>query len=115
MLVESRGTSSIGSCAFRLASLACVTVPTTATVRLTAFESTTTVLRLPPKRMRDLQRWYEAVDGALAYKRCRPLLYGWLEKAQIELGSYGPDGAARQHDRDEFEGDFASATARGPD
>ena len=60
--------------------------------------------------MRDLQRWYEAVDGALAYKRCRPLLYGWLERAQIRLGSYGPDGAARQRDREEFEGDFADPT-----
>jgi len=36
-----------------------------------AFPLATAVLRLPPKRMRDLQRWYEAVDGALAYKRCR--------------------------------------------
>ena len=71
----------------------------------------TTVLRLSPASMRDLQRWYEAVDGALplplAYKRCRPLLYGWLERAQARLGSYGPDGAARQRDREEFEGDFA--------
>ena len=32
--------------------------------------------------MRDLQRWYEAVDGALANTRCRPLLYDWLERAQ---------------------------------
>ena len=68
-----------------------------------AFESETTVLRLPPATM----RWYEAVDGALAYKRCRPLLYGWLERAQTRLGSYGPDGAARQRDLEEFEGDFA--------
>ena len=71
-----------------------------------AFPSATTVLRHPPKRMRDLQRWYEAVDGALAYNRCRPLLYGWLERANIRLGSYGPDGAARQHDLEEFEADF---------
>ena len=33
--------------------------------------------------------------------------YGWLERAQTRLGSYGPDGAARQRDREEFEGDFA--------
>ena len=90
-------------------------MPDTATIGDEVFEPETTVLRLPPKRMRDLQRWYEAVDGALAYKRCRPLLYSWLERAQTRLGSYGPDGAARQRDRDEFEGDFASATARGPD
>ena len=64
--------------------------------------------------MRDLQRWYEAVDGALAYKRCRPLLYSWLERAQTRqarlLLEYGPDGAARQRDREEFEGDFADPT-----
>ena len=47
------------------------------------------------------------MEGALAYKRCRPLLYGWLERAQTRLGSYGPDGAARQRDLEEFEGDFA--------
>ena len=87
-------------------------MPDTATIgdevfeRETIFEPETTVLRLPPKRMRDLQRWYEAVDGALAYKRCRPLLYSWLERAQTRLGSYGPDGAARQRDLEEFEGDF---------
>ena len=57
-------------------------MPDTATIGDRAFPSATTVLRLPPKRMRDLQRWCEAVDGALAYKRCRPLLYGWLERAQ---------------------------------
>ena len=73
------------------------------------FPPSTTVLRLPPRRM----RWYEAVDGALAYKRCRPLLYGWLERAQTSLGSYGPDGAARKRDREEFEGDFAGDGAAG--
>ena len=82
-------------------------MPDTATIGDEAFDSETTVLRLRPASMRDLQRWYEAVDGALAYKRCRPLLYGWLERAQTRLGSYGPDGAARQRDREEFEGDFA--------
>ena len=38
-------------------------------------------------------RWYAAVDLVLAYK--------------IRLDAYGPDGAARQRDREEFEGDFA--------
>ena len=47
--------------------------------------------------------------GALAYKRCRPGLLGWLERAQIRLGAYGPDGAARQRDLEEFEGDCALA------
>ncbi|EOD30145.1 hypothetical protein EMIHUDRAFT_203632 [Emiliania huxleyi CCMP1516] len=80
------GLTTIGFAAFASCpSLTRVTVPTTAT----------TVLRLPPAKM----RWYEAVDGALAYKRCRPLLYGWLERAQIGLGSYGPDGAARKRGR----------------
>ena len=51
-------------------------------------------------------RWYAAVDLALAYKRCRPGLLLWLERAQTRLGSYGPDGAARQRDREAFEGDF---------
>ena len=66
-------------------------------------------LPLPQLRdlQRDLQRWYEAVAFVLAYKRCRPLLYSWLERAQTRLGSYGPDGAARQRDLEEFEGDFA--------
>jgi len=56
-------------------------------------------------------RWYEAVDRTLAYKRFalehKAGLLGWLERAQIRLGSYGPDGAARKRDREEFEGDFA--------
>ena len=43
----------------------------------------------------------------LCGKRCRPGLLGWLERAQIRLDAYGPDGAARQRDREEFEGDFA--------
>mmetsp|Transcript_43190 Transcript_43190/g.139221 ORF Transcript_43190/g.139221 Transcript_43190/m.139221 type:complete len:216 (-) Transcript_43190:74-721(-) len=104
------GLLSVGEDAFfRCSSLKRVIVPTTASIGIGAFPSTTTVLRLPPKRMRDLQRWYEAVDGALAYKRCRPLLYGWLERAQTRLGSYGPDGAARQRDLEEFEGDCALA------
>jgi len=100
------GLTSIGSFAFADSSLTRFTVPDTATISPSAFgafASATTVLRLPPATM----RWYEAVDGALAYKRCRPLLYGWLERAQTRLGSYGPDGAARQRDLEEFEGDFA--------
>ena len=51
-------------------------------------------------------RWYEAVSAALAYKRCRPGILLWLERAQTRLGSYGPDGAARQRDREAFEGAF---------
>ena len=57
--------------------------------------------------MRAFARWYGTVDLVLAYKRCRPGLLGWLERAQIRLDAYGPDGAARQRDREEFEGDFA--------
>ncbi|EOD28034.1 hypothetical protein EMIHUDRAFT_73203, partial [Emiliania huxleyi CCMP1516] len=77
------GLTFIGSLAFALcSSLTRVTVLDTATIGDEAFNSETTVLRLSPASMRDLQRWYEAVDGALANKRCRPLLYGWLERAQ---------------------------------
>ena len=90
-------------------SLSRVTVPTTATVHaFHPFPPATTVLRLPPAKM----RWHDAMDGVLAYKRCRPLLYGWLERAQTRLGSYGPDGAARQRDREEFEGDFGLLAVR---
>jgi len=94
--------TSIVGYAFYDCPLARVTVPDTATIGPHAFAPATPVLRLPPAKM----RWYDAVAFALAYKRCRPLLYGWLERAQTRLGSYGPDGAARQRDR-EFEGDFA--------
>jgi len=90
-------------------------VPDTATIGAHSFPPATTVLRLPPAKM----RWYNAVDRTLAYKRFalehKAGLLGWLERANIRLGSYGPDGAARQRDRDEFEGDLALATARGPD
>ena len=104
------GLTTIGFAAFAgCPSLTRVTVPTTATTGLGAFPPATTVLRLPPAKM----RWYEAVDFVLAYKRCRPLLYGWLERAQIGLGSYGPDGAARKRDREEFEGDFGHGAAAG--
>jgi len=77
---------------------------------------TTTIILLPPKRMRAVERWYEAVALALAYKRSRPLLYAWLERAQMRLGAYGPDGAARKRDRKEFEiefGEFGHGAAVG--
>jgi hypothetical protein len=69
----------------------------------------TKVLRLSPVDM----RWHEVVKSALAIKRCRclPLLYAWLERAQTRLGSYGPDGAARKRDLEEFEADFVCAAA----
>ena len=105
------GLASIGAGAFDGTALTRVTVPTTATIGMGAFArvapACTTVLRLSPDSMRPRQLWYAAVDLVLAYKRCRPGLYGWLERANIRLGSYGPDGAARQRDREEFEADFA--------
>jgi len=97
------GRTSIDGGAFYGCSLTRVTVPTTAKVGGDAFPSTTTVLRLPPAKM----RWYAAVGAALAYKRCRSGLLLWLERANIRLGSYGPEGAARKRDREEFECDFA--------
>ena len=80
---------------------------------LALFPPSTTVLRLSPAKM----RWYEAVDRALAYKRFalehKAGLLGWLERVNIRLGSYGPDGAARKRDREEFEGDFGHGAAAG--
>ena len=106
-IVFSPALISIGQNAFRgCSSLDRVTVPLTA-VFLHAFPVTTVVVRLPPESMRALQLWYDAIDAALAHKRCRHLLYGWLERAQLRLGSYGANGAARKRDREEFEGDFA--------
>ena len=71
------------------------------------------LLRKPPVFVTDsalkLQRRWRQRRGSLAYKRCRPGLLGWLERAQIRLGAYGPDGAARQRDLEEFEGDCALA------
>mmetsp|Transcript_12648 Transcript_12648/g.40319 ORF Transcript_12648/g.40319 Transcript_12648/m.40319 type:complete len:92 (+) Transcript_12648:1127-1402(+) len=46
------------------------------------------------------------LEAVLSYRRARPLLFGWLERVQVRIGSYGPDGAARKRDREEFEGDF---------
>ena len=82
-----------------------VVVPTTTEIAEHAFHPCTRIVRLPPARMRARQNWHAAVDAALAYKRCRPQLYGWLERAQNRLGSYGPDGAARKRDREVFERD----------
>ena len=82
-----------------------VVVPTTTEIAEHAFHPCTRIVRLPPARMRARQNWHAAVDAALAYKRCRPQLYGWLERAQNRLGAYGPDGAARKRDREEFERD----------
>ena len=48
-----------------------------------------------------------------SYRRARPLLFGWLERVQVRIGSYGPDGAARKRDREEFEGDFGERNLRG--
>ena len=74
-----------------------------------AFPYAATILRVPPASMRAQERLLFFYKGALAYKRCRPGLLGWLERAQIRLGAYGPDGAARQRDLEEFEGDCALA------
>jgi len=82
-----------------------VVVPTTTEIADRAFHPCTRIVRLPPARMRARQNWHAAVDAALAYKRCRAQLYGWLERAQNRLGAYGPDGAARKRDREEFERD----------
>ncbi|EOD19142.1 hypothetical protein EMIHUDRAFT_75525 [Emiliania huxleyi CCMP1516] len=82
-----------------------VVVPTTTEIAEHTFPPCTRVVRLPPARMRARQHWHAAVDAAVALKRCRPQLYGWLERAQNRLGAYGPDGAARQRDREEFESD----------
>lgn len=43
--------------------------------------------------------------GVLAYKRCHPALFGWLERAQARLGAYGPTGDARKRDREAYEAD----------
>ena len=45
--------------------------------------------------------------GVVAYKRCKPALYAWLERAQIRLNAYGEGGAARKRDRAAFEADNA--------
>ena len=82
-----------------------VVVPTTTEIADRAFHPCTRIVRLPPARMRARQNWHAAVDAALAYKRCRAQLYGWLERAQNRLGAYGPDGAARKRDREVFERD----------
>ena len=86
-----------------------VTVPATAQIGEEAFPYAATILRVPPASMRAQERLLFFYKGALAYKRCRPGLLGWLERAQIRLGAYGPDGAARQRDLEEFEGDCALA------
>ena len=77
----------------------------------TAFTSrpASQVIRLPPAKMRAQQLWDGVIDEAVAYKRCRPLFYSWLERAQLRLNSYGEGGAARKRDREEFEGDFGHA------
>ena len=41
--------------------------------------------------------------GVLAYKRARPALFAWLERAQKRLGAYEPGGAARERDIAEYE------------
>ena len=109
------GLTSIGREAFRdCYSLTRVTVPSAATIGVDAFASyRTTVHRRSPTKM----RWYNAVDRTLAYKRFalehKVGLLGWLERANIRLGSYGPDGVARKRDREEFEGDFGHGAAAG--
>ncbi|EOD16943.1 hypothetical protein EMIHUDRAFT_244650 [Emiliania huxleyi CCMP1516] len=59
-------------------------------------------------------RWYGAVDLALACKRCCPRLYGWLERAQTRLGSYGPDGAARSASAGSADNMLFTLGAEGP-
>ena len=76
-----------------------------------AFGPHTRVMHQTPARMRAFARWYGAVDLVLAYKRCRPGLLGWLERAQIRLGAYEQGGVARERDREDFEQNFLE----GPD
>ena len=61
-----------------------------------------------------LRRWYLAVDLAVAYKRCRARLLCWLERAQIRMHAYGPDGVARRRDQAAFEADFAALLLHPP-
>ena len=41
--------------------------------------------------------------GVLAYKRARPAMLAWLERAQIRLGAYASHGVARARDAEEYE------------
>jgi len=77
-----------------------------------AFHPSTTVARLPAARMRARRRLSFLLEAVLSYRRARPLLFGWLERVQVRIGSYGPDGAARKRDREEFEGDFGEGFER---
>ena len=82
-------------------------MPATAQIGEEAFPYAATILRVPPASMRAQERLLFFYKGALAYKRCRPGLLGWLERAQIRLGSYCENDAARKRDLAEFERDFA--------
>mmetsp|Transcript_36123 Transcript_36123/g.120927 ORF Transcript_36123/g.120927 Transcript_36123/m.120927 type:complete len:319 (-) Transcript_36123:251-1207(-) len=100
--------SCIGNSAFRACyALTRVTISTATVLGINVFPEITEVIRLPPAKMRAQQLWDGVIDEAVAYKRCRPLFYSWLERAQLRLNSYGEGGAARKRDREEFEGDFA--------
>jgi len=91
----------IGNSAFRACyALTRVTVSTTTILGTNVFPEITEVIRLPPAKMRAQQLWDGVIDEAVAYKRCRPLFYSWLERAQLRLNSYGEGGAARKRDRE---------------
>ena len=113
------GLTSIGEWSFGCTpSLNRVTLPTTAVLvpesvsNEDAFDlETTTITYLPPTSMRAQDRLFFLYKGVVAYQRCRPGLLGWLERVQIKLGSYGPDGAARKRDREAFERDFAHSAS----
>ena len=99
--------ATVGLFAFtNCSSLGRVVAPSTADLGDLALTPGLALIRLPPARLRAQQRILFLGKALLAYRRCRPLLYGWLERAQLRLGAYGPDGAARRRDQEEFEGDF---------
>lgn len=99
--------ASIGNEAFaNCPALTQVTLPAATESPSNALPTTTTITRLSSSSWHAEQRIRYLGRGVLAYKRCRPLLYGWLERAQLRLGAYGPNGVARKRDRDEFDRDF---------
>ena len=51
--------------------------------------------------------------GVLAYKRAKPQLLAWLERCQIRIDSYGPNGVARNRDREAYEAEFADHDGSG--
>ena len=65
------------------------------------------IVEASAKKSLAMSRLRQLWQGVLSYKRMRSAFLAWLERAQIRLDAYGPEGPARLRDKEAFEREFS--------